>query len=260
MSRPDCGSRSITLSTSLSCEVVREVCDTLLANRSADASCHQSSQEATMALSLICRLDRELNQKENRTRSHRVTFECSPEMTQPESIASLTFDFPAREPTRLREPSPSNATEGGMQTTDGVLRPAAEAVRKRPLPPPNPQLDEALSLLGLPAVLDEPLSASRGARPSAAITSPVPSRARAASAPPRSRCSPHLRGAGIDGSPIAMRSPAAQPSKNHGIYASPSTSTAGGRTLRALHTSPFAPPTPAYVSHRSSRKRALGDA
>ena len=286
MSNPELEPRSITVETALPLETVGAVARSLLADASWDELRRKHQVDSVPLLTLVAQLDRELGAAAHRNRAHRVSFRCTPSGT--DQVDVLTIDFPARRPAaaarneHLAQPCLSTPSEPAAEAAAGSA--ATSPVRAHRLSAPNALLEEALSLLGLPATapsaprkaLDaserrSPRASSSSAAAAAQVACPqaqASKRARATTtAHPRSSPEPRER-ATLERSPIAARTPYAPTSSRcvpgHASYKSPAT----GRGLAgrghprggaAVLTSPTAPSTPALLSTRS-RKRSLTDA
>ena len=281
MSNPELEPRSFTVETALPLETVGAVARSLLADASWDELRRKHQVDSVPLLTLVAQLDRELGAAAHRNRAHRVSFRCTPSGT--DQVDVLTIDFPARraaaaarnEQLCLNTPSePAAAAAAGSTATSPV--------RAHRVSAPNAMLEEALSMLGLPATapsaprkaLDafdrrSPRASSSSSSSSAQVACPQASKRARATTTAHPRSSPEARErATLESSPISARTPCAPTSSRcvpgHASYKSPVTGRglAGRehpRTGAAVLTSPTAPSTPALMSTRS-RKRSLTDA
>jgi len=229
------------LSTTLSASTIEAVCTDLLEQTPWDSLFRRhSSAPVRELLRLTSLLDYALGSAEGRSRSHLVTFEC---LAGPGTSGSVTHTVAINFPARTR---PSG---GAAQQTRAGIQPYIPARRQVVLPQsqaPNPMLDEALSLLGMPhAVLPTATAAvDEGA------ASPTKQSSRASR---HSLASPDLQQFPAKAAPNDGRS---VPSSPVPPYKSPLT----GRNQRRVRISrsPIAPPTPSLLPS-TSRKRTLED-
>jgi len=205
--------RCLTLATALSAENVDSICKALLADVAWDTlrQLHSSCETAKL-MALVSKLDSEMGDATNRTRAHRVTFECA------EDKDTVTVDFPARSPPPTEAGTPSLSTSEPA----AAVAPASTAATPPRRPPPNAHLDEALSLLEFPMEDVMP--------PAAATTESAE----------RVLSSPDARKPKDKGSPSGA---AAHKSPHTGPRA-------GSRTSSRLMGSPLAPPTPTLTNSR----------
>ena len=260
----------------------------MLADASWDELRRKHQVDSVPLLTLVAQLDRELGAAAHRNRAHRVSFRCTPSGT--DQVDVLTIDFPARRPAaaarneHLAQPCLSTPSEPAAEAAAGSA--ATSPVRAHRLSAPNALLEEALSLLGLPATapsaprkaLDtsdrrspraSSSSSSSAAAAAAQVACPQASKRARATTTAHPRSSPEARErATLESSPISARTPCAPTSSRcvpgHASYKSPATGRglAGRehpRTGAAVLTSPTVPGTPALMSTRS-RKRSLTDA
>ena len=235
-------------------------------------------------LKLVAQLDAQLGAAAHRDRAHRVSFRCTPSGT--DQVDVLTIDFPARRAAAAARNEPCVSTPSEPAAAAAAGSTATSPVRAHRVSAPNAMLEEALSMLGLPATapsaprkaLDtsdrrspraSSSSSSAAAAAAAQVACPQASKRARATTTAHPRSSPEARErATLESSPISARTPCAPTSSRcvpgHASYKSPVTGRglAGREHPRAgaaVLTSPTAPSTPALMSTRS-RKRSLTDA
>jgi len=286
MSNPELEPRSFTVETALPLETVGAVARSLLADASWDQLRRKHQDDSVPLLKLVAQLDLELGAAAHRNRAHRVSFRCTPSGT--DQVDVLTIDFPARRAAAAARNEQricvSTPSEPAAAAAAGST--ATSPVRAHRVSAPNAMLEEALSMLGLPATapsaprkaLDtsdrrspraSSSSSSSAAAAAAQVACPQASKRARATTTAHPRSSPEARErATLESSPISARTPCAPTSSRcvpgHASYKSPVTGRglAGRehpRTGAAVLTSPTAPSTPALMSTRS-RKRSLTDA
>ena len=284
MSNPELEPRSFTVETALPLETVGAVARSLLADASWDQLRRKHQDDSVPLLKLVAQLDAQLGAAAHRDRAHRVSFRCTPSGT--DQVDVLTIDFPARRAAAAARNEPCVSTPSEPAAAAAAGSTATSPVRAHRVSAPNAMLEEALSMLGLPATapsaprkaLDtsdrqspraSSSSSSSSAAAAAQVACPQASKRARATTTAHPRSSPEARErATLESSPISARTPCAPTSSRcvpgHASYKSPVTGRglAGRehpRTGAAVLTSPTAPSTPALMSTRS-RKRSLTDA